>query len=241
MHRWLSAFILSFVTITVFTSCSILSDTSKYKFNDGLYYTKLFTSKQVYVYKIDDDTLYVFPVREFKDSTAILTSQKTIYTSKQKKFKDNKTIHTFYKPSLDFDIMTIPLLYRPATAGFPNQLLATFNGALYLGYRTDAYHLIYKRTPLNIYKQTVKHFGYSAGAFAGVGSTYVNGWMLRGQPTDIEYEGMTLITGIAGNVAIQNITFGISLGVGHLMDKYHADWIYQGKPCIGFTLGLNLN
>lgn len=223
-------------------SCSVLSETSKYKFNDGLYRKHPFSGKQVYVYKADDDTIYVFPVLEFKDSTAIQNKPQGIYTSRQAKLKDNKDHHTFYKPSFDFDVMTIPLMYRPPEEGFPNQLVTNFNGALYLGYRTDAYHIIYKRTPLNYYKQTVKHFGYSAGVFAGVGSTLVNGWMLEGmQNSDIEYEGVNLITGIAGNVAMQNITFGISLGLSHLLDQYHSEWIYEGKPCIGFTLGLNLN
>jgi hypothetical protein len=224
-------------------SCSVINKTAKYNFNDGIYRTGMLSKTQVYVYKINDDTIVVFPVKEYPDSTAILTNQRTVYSSLQKKFKDNKTNHTFYKPSLDVDLMTMPLLYRPASNNLPNQLITNFNGALYVGYRTDAYHLNYERTPLNTYKQDVKHYGYSVGLFAGVGSTLIDDNVLKGSntPVDLDYEGMTLIYGVAANMAVQSINFGISCGLGHLLDKYHEYWIYQGKPFIGFTLGINLD
>lgn len=222
-------------------SCRLLHENSKYDFNDGIYQTKRFSHDRVYVLRLDDDTISVFPVLQFKDSTAILTKQRVNYTPIQKKFKDNKVSHTFYKPSFDLDVITIPLKFRPATYILPNQLNTNFNGAAFCGYRIDAYKVNYKRTPLNVYKQKVKHIGYSAGLFAGIGNTLVDDNTLNIAGTDLLYEGMILITGVAANVAVESITFGISLGTDYLLDQYSSNWIYQGKPCIGFTVGLDLN
>jgi hypothetical protein len=218
----------------------VLRENSKYAFNDGIYQTKRFSSNKVYVLKIDDDTISVFPVKRYKDSTAILTKERVNYTGVQRKFKDGKSVHNFYRPSFDLDIMTIPMKYRPKTEQLPNQLTTNFNGALFGGYRIDAYRVSYKRTPLNVFKQKVKHIGYSAGLFLGVGNTLIDENTLT-RPINTQYEGVLLITGIAANVAVGNITFGISFGTDRLMDKNQDLWIYEGKSCIGFTLGLNLN
>lgn len=239
--RTIVLFILAVILTTSFSSCLILHSSSKHSFADGIYHSKMFSHDEVYVLKIDDDTISVFPVIEFKDSTAILTKQRTNYTSLQRKFKDNKVSHSFYKPSFDVDVMTIPLKYRPAAAELPGQLTTNFNGAFYGGYRIDAYKVNYRRTPLNIYKQNVKHFGYSAGLYAGIGSTLVDGYSLGNPNINIQYEGVTLLTGVAANIAVQNLTIGISFGEDHLLDKYRTEWIYEGKPCVGFTVGLNLN
>ena len=235
-------FFIAFVGITAFlSSCTILQENSKHNFNDGIYQTKRFSHNKVYVLKIDDDTIAVFPVLEFKDSTAILTKQRVNYTSQQKKFKDNKVSHSFYRPSFDVDVMTIPLKYRLSENTIPNQLTNNFNGAVFGGYRIDDYKVNYNRTPLNVYKQTEKHIGYSAGFFAGIGNTLVDEWALKTPNMDVQYEGMILITGVAANVAIQKFTVGISFGTDYLLDKYHDAWIYEGKPCFGFTLGLDID
>jgi len=223
------------------SSCSILQENSKYAFNDGIYKTNIFKKNEVYVLKIDDDTIAVFPVLEFKDSTAILTKQRVNYTGRQKKFKDNKVSHTFYKPSFDLDVMTIPVKYRPPSEGVPGQLTANFNGALFGGYRLDAYKVNYKRTPLNVYKQKVKHMGFSAGLFAGIGNTLIDGTTLNDINSNIEYEGVTFIAGVSANVAIEKITVGVSYGADYLLDANKNEWVYEGRPCIGFTLGLNIN
>ena len=157
----------------------------------------------------------------------------------QKKFKDNKVSHNFYKPSFDLDVMTMPLKYRPAEYTMPNQLTTNFNGAIFGGYRIDDYKVNYKRTPLNVYKQSVKHIGYSAGLYAGIGNTPVDQWSLK-TPVNIQYEGMLLIVGVAANMALERFTLGVSFGTDYLQDSYHNQWIYEGKPCIGFTVGLDI-
>ena len=222
------------------SGCAFLRDNAKYNFNDGIYRTNVFSHDRVYVMHVDEDTVSVFPVKEYGDSTAIQTQKRVNYTTMQRRLKDNKASHAFYKPSFDADLMTIPLKYRPAEKNIPNQLVTNYNGALFLGYRVDEYRLRYKRTPLNSYKQDVKHIGYSAGLYCGIGSSLVNPWVLTDPKADIEYDGLTLISGIAANMAADKITFGIAVGVDHLLDKNHKYWIYQGKPNIGFTVGLDL-
>lgn len=224
-----------------FSSCSVLRDSAKYSFTDGPYRTKKITKEKVYVMKVDEDTIAVFPIQEFKDSSAIIVKKRINYTSAQKKLKDNKTSVSFYRPSFDLDVMTMPLKYRPATAEIPNQLVTTFNGAIFGGYRIDAYNLRYKQTPLNTYKQNIRHSGYSAGVYAGLGNAIIDASTLANPHYDLQYEGVLLLVGIATNFAVNDITFGFSFGTDYLLDRNHESWIYQGKPNVGFTLGLNIN
>ena len=226
---------------TIFSSCSVLKQSSKYNFNDGTYKTKKFSADEVYVMRVDEDTLAVFPIKEYKDSTAIMVKQRVDYCSAQRKLKDNKTSCTFYKPSFDVDVMTMPLKYRPATAVIPNQLTTNFNGAFYGGYRIDAYDVKYKRTPLNNWKQNIKHMGYSAGLFLGLGSSMIDATTLDDPSYPHQYEGALLLCGVAVNIAVENLNFGVCFGPDYLLDKNHNDWIYQGKPTVGLTFGLNIN
>lgn len=240
IHTVVKNLLLSFILISTLSGCLVLKENAKYNFNDGEYSTKRFSREKVYVLHVDEDTIAVFPIQEFKDSTAIITSKRVNYTSTQRKFKDKKLQHAFYKPSFDFDVMTIPLKYRPANYNIPNQLVTNFNGALFGGYRIDAYKLNYKRTPLNTYKQNTKHIGYSGGVFLGLGSALINPWVITDPSFDLEYEGVTVISGVAANIAMDKISFGIAFGFDYLLDINAGDWIYQGKPSVGFTLGLDL-
>ncbi len=232
--------VLFFVT-GLLSSCEMMKQSSKFNFNDGLYHTGRFSKQKVYVLSIDDDTLSVFPVIQYGDSSAVLTKQRVNYIACQNKFKDNKVSHTFYRPSLDLDFMTIPLKYRFPAGQLPNTLTTNFNGAFYAGYRIDEYKLNYKHTPLSTYKQTIKHLGYSAGLFTGLGSSIINNSVLKSLAPVNEYDGVLLVSGIAVNLAVEKISIGVALGTDYLMDRKHRDWIYEGKPYLGFTLGLNLD
>ncbi len=232
--------VLVFLT-SVFSGCSVLRESSKYNFNDGAYRYKKFSNDKVYVMRVDEDTIVVFPIMQFKDSSAIAVKKRIYYTSAQKKLRDNKPSVTFYRPSFDIDAMTMPFKYRPAVSDVPNQLATNFNGAFYGGYRIDAYNLRYKQTPLNSYKQNIRHSGYSAGFYAGVGSTLIDATSLADPGYALQYEGVLLLVGVATNFAVENLSFGVSFGPDFLLDKNSNNWIYQGKPSIGFTVGLNIN
>lgn len=239
--RTLNLVFIFVLLATSFSSCLVTQQSAKNGFNDGIYHIRKFSNEKVYVLRIDEDTIATFPVQMYGDSTAILTKNRINYTATQRKFKDNQVAHSFYRPSFDVDVMTIAMKYRPSVYDFPNQLTTNFNGALFGGYRIDAYKLNYKRTPLNTYKQSVKHTGYSIGLYAGIGNALVDPFTLNSPNSYLQYDGMIVITGIAVNFAVSNLNFGISVGTDHLADKYHNSWIYEGKPYLGFNLGLNLN
>ena len=56
-----------------------------------------------------------------------------------------------------------------------------------------------------------------------------------------EYDGIILQKGIAGIIAVNKLTVGLSLGSDNLLDVNQNFWIYQNKPWFGLMLGLNLN
>jgi len=234
--------VITVVLLCFLGSCATFKDSAKYKFNDGIYYTHFPAGDKVYVSVINDDSIEVCPASGTKECIVLDVAKKTYYTSSgfSKKFNGKELTRRFYKPSLDVDVLTIPFKYRPYTVGFPNQFSASFNGALYGGYRTDLYKITYKRTPLNTYKQHIDHFAFGTGIVLGLGSTPVNEWNTR-PPIKIEYEGVDLITGLALITAYQNLNFGLVFGIDHLLDQNRKYWIYEGKFSLGFSVGLNLN
>jgi hypothetical protein len=90
------------------------------------------------------------------------------------------------------------------------------------------------------YKRRIQHYGYSYGAFLGMGATAMNPWVTGNNISD-EYDGFVITKGVALNMAFNSFTFGLALGFDHLLDRNHSLWLYQGKPWTGVTLGLNLN
>lgn len=144
------------------------------------------------------------------------------------------------KSSFDIDVLTIPFKYRPSEKGFPNQLNANFSGALYAGLRNDFYHFNYRTNGLGENRRKLTHFGFSFGVFSGIGSSAINPWVTQNQVSS-EYDGFLLMNGVAGIVAVNKLTFGLGLGIDHLLDKNKKYWIYNHKPWIGLTVGLNLN
>jgi hypothetical protein len=65
-----------------------------------------------------------------------------IYLNRLKPEEKNQSV-TFVNRSFDLDVLTILFKYRPGISNFPNQLNTKFNGAGYLGYRSDLYLLTY--------------------------------------------------------------------------------------------------
>jgi hypothetical protein len=48
-------------------------------------------------------------------------------------------------------------------------------------------------------------------------------------------------SGIAAIIGVDKLSFGLLLCEDHLLDKNHKLWIYEGKPWLGLSVGLNLN
>jgi hypothetical protein len=145
----------------------------------------------------------------------------------------------FVKKTLDVDVMSIAFKYRPGSQGSPRQLNTNFNGNLFLGYRIDRFWLDFKKTPAGIKKQ-LYHRAITLGAFGGIGSAFISPWTTNNQISD-EYDGFILSRGIATMVGVNNLTVGVGLGWDYLTDRDKSIWIYQNKPWIGLTVGLNVN
>ncbi|MBF8962265.1 hypothetical protein I0P70_03315 [Pontibacter sp. FD36] len=240
----ISKILLPVLSATLFfTSCTSLQESSKYSFSEGVYKANISREPAAKVYvDMGEESLRLYPAQDYRRGQAVQLDTTTNITLAIPEELDAAPGHTytFSKPSFDLDVLTIPFKYRPGTAGIPNQLNTTFQGALFIGARSDVFRINYKATPLGNHRRFVNHFGYSVGFFSGIGATTVNEAVTGGQ-VGYEYEGVVLLNGIAGIVGINNFTFGLALGFDHLLDKYRHDWIYQRKPWLGLAFGLNLN
>ena len=230
---------LSFL-IHSFSSCSTLDQSAKYGLSDGTYRYKSQTTgpQRVYI-QVEEDSLIIHPLRPGSGGM-VDTSRTTILELKERGPEAKKNYLIFTRPSFDIDIATILFKYRPKETYGPRQLNTDFNGVVYLGYRSDRYSIHYKRTPLGDYQRKLNHFGFSAGFFTGLGSTMVAPWFTRDQ-VQTEYDGLVFVNGIAANVGFNSLTFGVGLGLDHLLDRNRKHWVYQGEPWLGLLLGLNLN
>ena len=144
-----------------------------------------------------------------------------------------------YRNTLDIDVLTVPFKIRPSVKGFPQQLDANFDAALYIGRRRDNY-TIEKPTSKRALKPRITGAGYGYGGFIGIGSVTMNPYVTE-QTINYEYSGFVLNGGIAGIYDAKKFNIGLALGADILMDKNRSNWIYQGKPWIGVLFGINLN
>ena len=233
-------FLLTAATL-LFSACQSLKQSSKYGFNEGFYKSRLFHKKIKSVYVLPgEDSIKVYSAKRLLNATADTNvSVKIAFPANEKPERFEN--YLFKQTSFDLDILSILLKYRPQVKGFPNQLnTSILNGVLYLGYRTDLFHLHYKQNALRRYKREVSHYGFSIGVFTGIGASRIDPFVTLGA-LNIEYDGFVNPSGIAAILAMNKLSFSLALGVDHLLDKNRRVWIYQGKPWIGLGVGLNLN
>lgn len=227
----LSLFTLSSLLLVFISGCYTPKETGSFTLESGRYKNIAESRTPVFV-KFEDSLIRMFALSEKQNETIFLFPeiQSPSPTSPLK----------LLKPSFDLDIITIPFKYRFPTQAFPDQFNTNFSGAFYAGFRNDVYSFKYKENPLGEHHRMIAHYGYGAGVFTGLGSTAMNPWVTLGR-INIEYDGFVIITGAESVIAVNNFTFGIGVGIDHLMDKNRKLWIYRGKPWIGLTIGLNLN
>lgn len=229
---------LNYIVVVFFltSGCSAVKETSKYQLQTGIYKVNTYGNRTFYA-SVKEDRIDLHPVVKLSDGF-VADSQITSSIA----FNELSTQHpiTFTAGSFDLDVVTILFKYRPSTSNFPNQLNTNFNGVGYIGYRSDLYRLSSEKTALNTLQKNISHFGYSLGIFGGLGATFMSPYVTNNSIAT-EYDGVLITKGIAGLIGIGNLTFGAAIGFDHLLDKNHKQWIYQAKPWIGFTVGLNLN
>jgi len=229
-----------FLVLLFFSSCKTLTETSKYGFNEGYYKSRLYHKKLKNVYVVSaEDSIKIYSAKSIEKGF-VDTAKKTKLVFPVNKKPLNFENYSFKKNSFDLDALSILFKYRPSVKNFPRQLNTGFNGAVYFGYRTDMYRLSYKQTPLKEYKRNINHYGYSIGAFSGIGTARIDPFVtLNG--IDYEYDGVVNLTGIAVIAGVNKLSLGITSGVDFLLDKNRKYWVNNKKPWIGIAIGLNIN
>ena len=221
--------ILFFTTVLI-TGCATLQNSSKYELANGKY--KLIAAKkQINTYvENSGDTIKVFE----------LPSRKLMALP----FKINESLitnHRLVVSSFDVDILTALLKIRPNIRQIlPAQLNTNFNGNIYVGKRSDIYNINYHKNAIAEYTRHINHIGFSVGVFLGISNTAMNSSTTFNSVSS-EYDGIVLQKGIAGILAVNKLTIGLSVGFDNLLDKNKNVWIYENKPWYGLMLGLNLN
>jgi len=230
---------LLFLLLISISSCGALVNTSKTEFSDGFYTQKSDNKREKVFVDIDEDVLKVYATREVDGERIIDTTQVQQYSEHEKNFQA-KRLTSFRINTFDIDFLTIPLKFRPTQSGVPPQLNTELSGAVYLGIRTDKYIVNYKTNKLGNSDRVINHRGFSFGLLTGFGNTFMS-------PTTTdeniiqEYDGIVWTKGVAGIFAVNAITLGFAIGFDNLLDGNRQYWIYEGKPWLGLTLGLNLN
>jgi hypothetical protein len=222
------------IYLIIFSSCAVIEKSSKHGFESGYYDFKSekMTAQKVYV-NVDDMNVEIY--------------------NENKKSQENTPLHfslseadtltfpmEFTKKSLDIDLTTILLKYRPSVKDQPAQMNTDFNLALYAGWRHDRYIVRKEVDPAKNVKKNITGRGYDFGVFAGTGTSLVNPFSTKNRYED-EYNGMILQYGIAGFLESDLASFGLAIGFDHLMSPEKKIWIYNGKPWFGLIIGIALN
>jgi hypothetical protein len=221
--------------IGVLASCNTIEKASVHGLNSGYYQLKSGNNNTQNVYlDVTDEKIDVYHQVERQPDKQFLTIP--LHTSDSMMFNPM----VFKKQSLDIDITSLVLKYRPPVYGLPAQLTTDLNMALYVGWRYDYYHIKSKKDPLGKSYHHISNRGYDFGVFAGPGATLISPFTTRNMRTD-EYSGMIIQAGIAGFVESNVASFGLAIGYDYLLNTDRKIWIYNNKPWAGFIVGIALN
>ena len=229
--------IIAIWVVGVLASCNTLEKASLHGLNSGYYKLKFDTINAQDVYlDVSDEKIDVYHhIKQQPDKKQFLTIPLNTTT-------DSLIFNpmVFKKQSLDVDITSIFLKYRPSVYGLPAQLTTDLNMALYVGWRYDYYHIMSKKDPMGRSYHRISNRGYDFGVFAGPGATLISPFTTQNKRTD-EYSGMIIQTGIAGFLESNIASFGLAIGYDYLLNSDRKLWIYNNKPWVGFIVGIALN
>ena len=218
--------------------CVYVNKITRHDLDSEFYKLKIEGADPVSVYtNVIEDSIFVYPViLEGKKTTPDVSSYLKAKISNIKP-GDHFYKSCFVKNSIDVDLSTLLLKYRPSSKNVPNQLSYNVNAAMYFGLRKDFYKLIPYRSPLNEETSFVRQIGFDAGLFAGIGITPINPSVTEGNET-LEYDGIVFQKGIAGFITIDRMSVGLSIGFDKLLDHNKNIWVYNNKPYIGLMIGI---
>jgi hypothetical protein len=144
---------------------------------------------------------------------------------------------TFVKTSLDVDLSTVLIKFRPAVANVQPQLTANVNGVIYAGFRKDFFRIKTSYSTLNVASTFVRHTGFDCGFFAGIGTSFINPTVTQNKTVQ-EYDGIVFQKGFSVFGTFENMSVGLAIGFDNLLDDNKNIWIYNNRPWIGLVLGI---
>ena len=216
-------------------SCSTLEKASVHGLNSGYYSYQSEDGNRRNVYlDVTEEKMDLYARTDGKPEG---TPFRTISTSASDSLYGKGIL--FRKQSLDIDLTSILLKYRPSVQGSPAQLNTDLNIAVYTGWRFDNFRVKAKKDPLGRTLRKTSDFAYDFGIFAGPGTTLVSPFTTANARND-EYNAMTFQYGLAGFIETQMASFGISVGYDHLLSPDRKVWIYRNRPWVGFVVGIAL-
>jgi hypothetical protein len=235
MSRIKAISILIVSSLALFCSCSTIERASRHGFDSGYYNHSLKNGQTEKVYlKITDQDVSVYALEESKPRKLAMTlpmgEADSLYVIPSR----------FSKTSLDIDITSVFLKYRPASQNLQPQLNADLNVALYAGWRHDYYWIEGRKDPLGINQYKIIKRGFDFGIIAGPGMTFI-GPSTTNNATSKEYNAMIIEYGIAVFLETNFASFGLATGYDYLANSDRSIWIYNNKPWIGFVIGIALN
>jgi hypothetical protein len=235
--RILKNYLISAIAFSVIlSSCSTVEQASTHGLNSGYYKLKSVNNPPAKVYlDVTEEKMEVYlQTNRQPEKKSFLTIP--LKDSNSPEFSPL----VFKKHSLDIDITSVLLKYRPQVNGLPSQLTTDLNMALFAGWRYDRFHLKSKRDPLGKAYTKMNSLGFDFGLLAGPGATLLSPFTTNNKRVD-EYSGMIFQTGMAAFIESNVASFGLAIGYDYLLNADRNIWIYQNKPWMGFVVGIALN
>jgi hypothetical protein len=225
--------------ILLSVGCVPVEKLKRHDFDSGFYKLKTQEVDLSHVYvNVIDDSIAVYPLTtEGKKEVPDFSSFRGIRIGKIKT-GDYFYRSCFINKSIDVDLTTVILKYRPTRGGVPNQLNSNVNAAIYMGFRKDFYKTVPNISPIHEESSYIRQIGFDAGIFAGIGLTFINPTVTGNKITQ-EYDGMVFQKGVAGFITFDNISVGVALGFDNLLDKNRTSWVYNQKPYLGLVIGIS--
>lgn len=225
------------LAIFLFGACAPIGSIARHELNSGYYKfnSEKISDSKVYA-DVYEDSIIIFRLKETVSGKPDPTSG---VGSKISSIAPGDDLYDsrFNKKSIEVDLSTMLAKLRPATSGVPAQLNSNLNALIYLGARNDIYKIKTYSSVLNNRNSSVKHFGYDAGLFAGIGVVPINPTSTNDN-TSLEYDGIVFQKGIGMFITIDNASVGLTLGFDNLIGGNSINWIYNNKPYLGLTIGI---
>ena len=222
--------IFLFATCTLLSSCKILAPSMNTLIANGDYTLKSKERNSTKIYL------------DYENEEMILSSYNQDSIEIHLLKESNKIIKPIFlnqRNKLDIDLITTPVKFRPGQMIMQPQLNAGINASIFLGLRNN-YNIVSYRKGYNKYQRYISSYGLSYGLFAGLSNTNMNPWVTNNNISQ-EYDGVVFTKGVTSILGLNKFTIGLSLGFDNLLDPNHKYWVYEGKPWVGVSLGLNIN